>query len=546
MKPTPPPPTINGKLYFGDNLNILKDKVETESVDLIYLDPPFNSNADYNILFKNKDDKNSAAQIKAFTDTWVWEEQSAMYYHQLLGKANKISEVIKGLREAIGTNDMMAYLVMMAIRLIELHRVLKKTGGLYLHCDPTASHYLKVILDSIFEPQNFRNEIIWKRSFGGKIIHQSGLKSSLNKASDTILFYAKSNHRLNAVFTWNEKFKKSFSMTDKNGRKFHTSQITISPSMGRRPNQEYTYKGYTPPHGWRYIRESLEKLDGEGRLYWNSKGKPYKKVFLDESKGLEIDSVWDDIQMLSANDKERMGFPTQKPTSLLERIIKISSNEGDTVLDPFCGCGTAMHASQKLNRNWIGIDITHLAIGLIEYRMKEAFGVRPKVEGIPTTFESAQALAELDKFQFEAWAVTRIDGVMPNQKKGRDKGIDGRGYIHVGSDSKNQPKYEKIIVSVKGGHQIGPAMVRDLKGTVDREKAGFGIFICIKEPTAEMRKEANTSRMFETPVGTKYPKIQIYTINDYFEGRRPNLPHITDILQTPMPEKRYAGKQITL
>lgn len=524
-------------MYFGDNLEILRGHISDEYVDLVYLDPPFNTKENYNVLFKTSDNSNTS-QIKAFEDAWHWGNESNNYYQELITNSSEtetgsqVSEVMKGLYEILGSCDLMAYLVMMTIRLIELYRVLKKTGGLYLHCDPTASHYLKIILDSIFGPTNFRNEIIWKRSFGGKIIHQSGLKSSLNKASDTILFYAKPDHRLNAVFTWNEKFEKSFNMTDKNGRKFHTSQITISPSMGKRPNQEYTYKGYTPPYGWRYIHESLKKLDKEGRLYWNNKGKPYKKVFLDESKGLEINNVWDDIQMLSANDKERLHYQTQKPVLLLERILKTSSKPGDLILDPFCGCGTTIDAAKKLNRKWIGIDITHLAIGLIEYRLYKTYRIKTNVKGAPTTLEGARKLSELDKFQFEVWAVTRIQGIMPNKKKGRDEGIDGRGSIYVGNDTKGVPQTAKIIVSVKGGRTLGPDMIRDLRGVVDRE-ADLGVFICISKPTPAMLKEVAIGEKYVTPVGAKYPKLQIYTIEDYFNEKHPKLPTMYDITSVP-------------
>ena len=227
-----------------------------------------------------------------------------------------------------------------------------------------------------------------------------------------------------------------------------------------------------------------------------------RKVYEDDYRGENLGDLWDDVK--PAHGGERLGYPTQKPLALLERIIKMSSEEGDAVLDPFCGCGTAVHAAQKLGRNWIGIDITHLAIGLIEYRMKEAFRIRPEVKGVPTTLESAMELARRDKFQFETWAVTRIDNVMPNQKKGRDKGIDGRGFIPIGKDGKGNSRYEKVIVSAKGGQNLGPQMLRDLKGTVGRERAGFGIFVCIKEPTSEMKREAHAGGVFETPLGSTH------------------------------------------
>ena len=531
---------------------------------MVYLDPPFKSDRDYNVLFKTKDDMDSPTQIKAFDDTWSWGEESAMYYHQLLGKGDNISDVVRGLREAIGTNDMMAYLVMMAVRLIKLHRVLKPTGSLYLHCDPTASHYLKIILDSIFDPRNFKNEIIWKRSDS----HPLSIKK-FEAITDTILFYWKSPKSWFSSVTKPidaATIDKSYTHHDGRGRYAHKDL-----SGGKRGGKEayLPFKGTLPPKGRAWAPPTREKLpswtrnelppdyenldqlekckvlDNIGLIYWSKTKKPYFKRYLPDNPTRFVPNLWDDIKPISSMSKERMGYPTQKPIALLERILEASSKEGDMVLDPFCGCGTAVHASQKLNRNWIGIDITHLAIGLIEYRMKEAFGIRPDVKGIPTSLESAKNLAYRDKYQFEVWAATRIDGIMPNQKKGRDRGIDGRGYIQVGADSRGQPKYEKIIVSVKGGQQIGPAMIRDLAGTVKREGAGFGIFVCIKEPTLEMKKEAASSEVFETPLGTKHQKVQIYTIGDYFAGRVPDLPQISNIMQVPSPEKRHTGKQTT-
>ena len=551
-------------LFFGDNLEILKH-IDNEAIDLVYLDPPFNSKRNYNILFKTKDDKDSPTQIKAFDDTWEWGEESAMFYHLLLGRGDRISEVIKGLKEAIGSNDMMAYIVMMAIRLIELHRVLKNTGSLYLHCDPTASHYLKIILDAIFDPKNFKNEIIWKRSDS----HPLSIRK-FEAITDTILFYWKSSNSYFSSVTKpidSEKIDKAYRRKDKHGR-YYPDNLTGGKAGGK--ESYLPFRGIRPPKGRAWAPPTREKiiewakdrlpsnyeelnqlekckvLDKIGLIHWSSTNKPYFKRYLPENPVKFVPNLWDDIKALSSTSAERMGYPTQKPVALLERIIQASSKEGDIVLDPFCGCGTAVYASQKLNRRWIGIDITHLAIGLIEYRMKKSFGIRPKIIGIPTTLESAKNLAERDKYQFEAWAVTRIDGIMPNKKKGKDRGIDGRGYIRIGPDSKGQPKYEKIIVSAKGGRNMGPSMIRDLKGTVTRENAAFGIFVCIGEPTPEMKKEATSSGIFKTPAGTRHQRIQIYRIKDYFDGRMPDLPQIDSMMQVPIPEKRQSGIQTTL
>ena len=556
-------PDCAGKLYFGDNLDIMRKYLEDESVDLVYLDPPFNSDRTYNVLFKTKDDKDSPAQITAFGDTWTWGEESAMSYHQLLGRGDGVSEIMRGLREAIGANDMMAYLVMMAIRLIELHRVLKPTGSLYLHCDPTASHYIKIVMDAIFGPQNFKNEIVWKRSDS----HPLSIKK-FEAVTDTILFYWKSQEShfesveipLDPVVV-----EKQYKLSDAHGRYYHDN-LTGGKKGGK--EAYLPFKGTLPPKGRAWAPptraklpdwaktpsdyeslnqlEKCEALDKAGLIYWSKTKKPYFKRYLPDNPSKFAPSLWDDIKALSATSRERMGYPTQKPMALLERILRASSKKGDVVLDPFCGCGTAVHASQALGRRWIGIDITHLAIGLIEYRMKAECDIRPSVVGVPTTLESAQALADRDKFQFEAWAATRIDGIKPNQKKGRDRGIDGRGYVWVGPDAKGNPKYEKIIVSVKGGRRLNPSMIRELKGTVENENATFGIFVCIAEPTEQMKHAAAASQMFETPVGVRHPRIQIYTIADYFAGRAPDLPRPSYDMRASVYGRAEDGRQSKL
>lgn len=518
-----------GRLYFGDNLEVLREHIPTESIDLIYLDPPFNSKANYNVLFKTKSGKDAPAQIQAFSDTWKWGLESEKIYHYILNIGDRVADVLNGLRSAVGENDMMAYVTMMAIRFIELHRVLKLTGSIFVHCDSTASHYLKIILDSIFDTENFRNEIIWKRTNSPK-----SQTNAFGTQHDVILWYSKS-----MTYTYNKitrgldiKSVKPFRHDDKDGRGPYQTVALVAGGLQRAPTRKsFEFRGVTEQ--WLYTKEALEKMWTDGIIYETRNGKYRKKDYLKDKKerGILISDIWVDEEVAPIQSKERLGYPTQKPISLLERIISVGSNKGDTVLDPFCGCGTTVHAAQKLGRKYIGIDVTHLAVGLIEYRMKESFGIRPEVIGVPTTLESAQELADRDKFQFEAWAVTRIDGIAPNQKRGKDRGIDGRGYIVVGFDNNNQPKYEKIIVSVKGGNQIGPAMVRDLKGVVEREKATFGIFVCIKEPTPEMKREAATGGMFKIPVGPLYPKIQIYTIQDYFYGKKPKLPHLDNHIQ---------------
>ena len=534
-------------LFFGDNLEILRQHINNESVDLVYLDPPFNSKADYNILFKTPDNLSSPSQITAFEDSWHWTSESELVYGQLLNANSRIASVIRGMREAIGENDMMAYLVMMAIRLIELHRVLKPTGSLYLHCDPTASHYLKVVMDAIFGASNFRNEIVWDRVRG-----LSSISKNFRKAHDIILRYAKADSYTftNQYKDKDENYAKQFNKKDDLG--LYTSAKLLG-SGTRNGETGRSWRGIDPNvHGksgshWIYKLGKLDELDKQGRVLWPKKtgGTPRVKYYLHESRGIKVTDVWADISAIESNSNESLGYQTQKPITLLERIIKASSNEGDTTLDPFCGCGTAIHASQKLNRNWIGIDITHLAIGLIEKRMRDAFGMKVNVRGTPISFDSAQDLARRNKFQFEAWAVTLIPNVLPNTKQVGDRGVDGRGYIQLGKNKDGKRIDAKIIVSVKGGDNLTPSMVRDLVGTLRNEKAELGVFVCLKEPTRKMKEAAATAGMFETPFGESYPKLQIYTISDYFNGIRPNLPSLADFVKAPRSGMEPKGVQTT-
>lgn len=422
------------RLYFGDNLQFLRESINSESVDLVYLDPPFNSNADYNVIFggRKSGDAPPQAQITAFEDTWHWSDESARTLQALYDVNGDLAELLDLLVRRLGHNDLSAYLVMMAIRLVELHRVLKPTGSLYLHCDPTASHYLKVILDEIFGIVNHRNEITWKRQSA-----HSDAKKKFCDVSDIILYYVKSNKaKFQPQYGEHnpEYITKFYRHDDNDGRGLY--QLADMASPNPRPNMMYDWLGFPyPDKGWRYQTETMQQLHDEGRIYYPklSDGtfditkRPRLKRYLDEQEGSIVTNVWDDIQQIGTHAKERLGYPTQKPLALLERILQASSKEGDIVLDPFCGCGTALHAAQKLNRNWIGIDITHLAISLIEIRLISAF---PQIEfevfGTPKDFASAQDLAKRDKYQFQWWACSLVK-VPPYQgkKKGADGGIDG-------------------------------------------------------------------------------------------------------------------------
>jgi site-specific DNA-methyltransferase (adenine-specific) len=514
-------------LYYGDNLQILREHIKDESVDLIYLDPPFNSNANYNVLFKSPKGERSHAQIEAFEDTWHWAtgeaEEALDQIHK--GTNSDTIHLVDAMRSFLGENDMMAYLAMMSVRLLELHRVLKPTGSLYLHCDPTASHYLKLILDSVFGADNFRNDIIWKRKAGRGETNNAAIRFGVSH--DTILFYAKTDK---ALFTRQHRPNKEayieskFTEADADGRLYHLDNLT-SPSF--RPNLIYEYKGYKPPEkGWAVSLERMKEMDTEGRLYFpdSTDKRIRRKRYLDELQGETVDTLWDDIPPINSQAQERLGYPTQKPLALLQRIISASSNEGDVVLDPFCGCGTAVHAAQKLNRQWIGIDITHLAIALIEKRLKDAFpGIKYETHGVPKDLAGARDLALRDKHEFQLWATALVNAVpYKGGKKGSDTGIDG--FIYFKSDKHTT---EKAIVSVKGGDNVSVTMIRDLAHVVAREKAQMGIFITLAEPTKPMLTEAVKEGFYQAlymKQSVKVHKLQIITVEQLLNGARPDIP----------------------
>ena len=540
-------PIKKNTLFYGDNLAILREYIADESVDLIYLDPPFNSKRTYNVLFKNESGKESKAQIAAFDDTWHWDRVAEENYYELVTDAPaSVGKMIGSLREFIGDNQMMAYLVMMAIRLVELHRVLKSTGSLYLHCDPTASHYLKVVLDTIFGAQNFRNQIVWQRADT-----HNDAKKQFSAITDHIFFYSKSSryvfnkqygpHNPRTLREWYQylefpdgkvrrmtRQERETQRIPSGARRFNTADMT---SPNPRPNLMYDYKGYPhPPKGWRYSRERMAELDEKGRLLFPSKpdGRIMYKRYLDEQPGVTIGDVWSDISQLRGADAERLGYPTQKPVALLERIVKAGSNEGDIVLDPFCGCGTTIAAAEKLGRRWIGIDITHLSIALQKYRLQESFPEAVfEVKGEPETTGAARYLAEQDRFQFEWWALSLVKarpqkGTKGSKRgrKGADRGIDG--VINFIDSAKGKPK--QVLVQVKSG-KVSSRDIRDLVGTVEREKGAMGVLITLQSPTGAMKREAVSARFYESKTwGRKYPKIQILTIEELLAGATIEMP----------------------
>ena len=504
-----------GTLYYGDNLDILTRYIGDASVDLVYLDPPFNSAQSYNAFFQEKDGTDAASQIKAFEDTWHWNIEAEAVYRQITEQPGKVSEVMQAFRTFLGSNDMMAYLTMMAPRLVELRRVLKNTGSLYLHCDPTASHYLKLLLDAVFGINNFRSEIIWKRTSGHSDAERFG------SVHDTIFFYVKSDE-----FVWNQLFQayekdyvdQYYRYKEPDGRLFMSDNLSAAGLSGG--GYDYEWKGVR--RIWRCPISTMERLDKEGRVFYTKNGIPRRKRFLDEAKGMPMQDIWTDVEALRSWHQERLGYPTQKPTALLERIIQTSSNPGDVVLDPFCGCGTTIDAAVKLGRQWIGIDITQLATTLIKGRLRDTYGTQLEIKtvGEPVTYQDAVALASKDgdnnKYQFQWWALGLVGARPVEQKKGADGGIDGKILFR---DDPRSPKPEQIILSVKGG-KLKADDIRSLGHVVSRENAAIGVLITLQEPTAGMRADAASAGFYTHKLNAmQYPKLQILTIEELLDGR---------------------------
>jgi DNA modification methylase len=537
-------PMNKNALYFGDNLDVFRQHVKDDSVDLIYLDPPFNSNANYNVLFAEKDGTGAASQIKAFGDTWKWDSAAALAFQDFVTTApHRASQAMQAFRLFLGENDLLSYLAMMAPRLIELRRALTPTGSIWLHCDPTASHYLKMLLDAIFGADQFRNEVIWKRTSSHSGSRRCG------PVHDVLFFYSKTND-----YKWNPQFD-AMVMThksrhdlskDESGRLFRASDLTGSGV--RNGESGKPWRQYNPTARGRHwgvprdlaaqlgvadrsVQEKLDALDAAGLVYFpEGDSYPRYKEYADELPGMVLGSVWTDIAPINSQAQERLGYPTQKPEALLERIIRAGSDEGDTILDPFCGCGTSIAVAQRLKRRWIGIDITHLAIALIKTRLKDAYNSditkTYKVVGEPAALPDAEALAKEDRYQFQYWALGLLGArpVQADQKKGADKGVDGRLYFH---DDAESGMVKQVIFSVKSGH-LKNEYVRELPGILDREKANIGVLVTLESPTQPMRTEAACGGFYESPWGTRHPKIQILTIEELLNGKQVNLPPSRD------------------
>lgn len=528
-------------LYYGDNLDILRRKVKDDSIDLCYIDPPFNSKRNYFQIYNNvgKDDQ---AQAQAFIDTWTWNELALAGFQEIItgyeGRyTQQTIELLKGLRAVLSDGGLLAYIVSMTQRVNEIQRVLKPTGSFYLHCDPTASHYLKLVLDSVFCARggDYLNEIVWPRTNAHNMKTRGYIRSN-----DILFFYVKGKD-----FIWNQPYT-SYSQAqlkrykpDESGRLYTGQDLTMSGNS----NRNFVWRGVKPPknRGWAVSEEQLEKWWNEGKILKKLDGKPRfdgLKVYLDEKPGKAVGTNWTDIERIGNTSDERLGYPTQKPEALSERIIQASSNEGDTVLDAYCGCGTTVAVSQRLRRNWVGIDITYQSIAVILKRLEDSFGAAVMesvtLDGIPRDMESARALANKKddrvRKEFEKWALLTYckNRATINEKKGADKGVDGMAYMVTGVGTTN-----RVIFQVKSG-KVQRNDIATLNSDRQRENAVLAIFITLEEPTKPMKEEALAAGAYHYELLNRdYPRIQIVTIKEMLEdGKRIDLPLGVEVLKS--------------
>jgi DNA modification methylase len=547
------------KLYYGDNLEVLRKYIKDESIDLCYIDPPFNSKRNYNQIYNNLG-KEDQAQAQAFVDTWTWDNHANEALEEIQsnyqGKfTSQTIDLIDGLTKVLGKGSLLAYLVSMTLRIVEIHRVLKSTGSFYLHCDPTASHYLKIVLDTIFCSQggDFKNEIIWKRAETVKGNFGQG-STRFDGNTDTILFYSKSrDNKFNPIFAdYSEEYLKKFYkyIEPETGRRYRLISMT-APGDAAKGNPSYEVMGIT--RYWRYSLAKMNELIQNGLVVQTKPGNvPQKKQYLDEGQGVPIQSLWYDVPALHSQDKERLGYPTQKPEALLERIIKASSNKGDVILDAYCGCGTTIAVAERLERNWIGIDITYQSISLMLKRLEDSFGknVLDKIElnGIPKDLESAKALAtkpdDRTRKEFEKWAVLTYSNnrAVINDKKGADKGIDAIAYFQGDKDNR-----EKIIFQVKSGN-VKSGDIRDLQGTMTLQGAALGIFITLKTPSKDMIQTAKSAGIYRSPYRSQsVDKIEIVTVQEILEQKKRLDVILTfEVLKAAEKQRETQGQQMSL
>ncbi len=543
------------KLWYGDCLTVMRDHMAAQSVDLIYLDPPFNSNREYNAIYKTETGLPLPDQIEAFCDLWTLDEERERALRTMpvlmreAGIDDDVAEFWKLWMNALRNTQprLLAYLSYMVERLLQMKVILKPTGSIYLHCDPTASHYIKAMMDAVFGHQNFRNEIIWKRTFA------HGGSQRWGDVHDTILFYGKSEK-----YHWNR-------VLQEHSEKYLTDKYRYSDSRGRyrlvvltgpgatHGDSGRPWRGYNPTTSGRHwavpgraikelsdagedvpnrLHDQLDLLHDHGYIRFpeksdGTKGVPEFKLHL--SDGQPVQDVINDIPPINSQAKERMGYATQKPLALLDRIIKASSDEGDVVFDPFCGCATTLEAAHNLNRHWIGIDIAIHAIKRVaKIRLQDRLGlVEGKdftVDGVPQNLEGARDLWTKDKYHFQKWAVEQVNGFVTTRRTS-DGGIDGRLYFEI----PRRRQLESMAIEVKGGKNVGINVVRELRGVLEREEASMaGLIIMDPLNVTKMRnfKREMATAGDVTISGVYYPRMQLLTVPEILEGRRFDTPGV--------------------
>lgn len=487
---------VSNTLYYGDNLDVLRRKIKDETVDLCYIDPPFNSKRNYNQIYNNIGGEDRAL-AQAFVDTWVWDELAIAGYNEIISNEYgrfqpQMVELIKGLYAVLRPGSLLAYITSMSLRITEIRRVLKEHGSFFLHCDPTASHYLKIVLDAVFCSQggDFINEIIWCYNVGGKS------KKHFARKHDVIFWYGKS--------------KTPYFDGTASGLKRETGEKSFGGKMG---------------------------VDDDGRRYQDklvrASGK-YYRYYLDDQKIPE--DWWVDINSIQSQSSERLGYPTQKPEALLSRILKTCSRDGDIILDAYCGCGTTVDAAQGLGRRWIGIDITYQSIAVILKRIEDRYGkdvaLNVMLDGIPKDMNSAVALAHKKddrlRKEFEKWSILTYTNnrAVINEKKGADAGVDGIAYFKTGKIDN-----AKIVFQVKSGG-VKRSDIATLRGDMAREGASLAYLITLEEPSAPMKSEAKAAGQYRhEDMGRNYDQISIVTVREIVDrGKRLEIPMSLEVL----------------
>ena len=547
-------------LYYGDCLDVM-DSWPDESVDLVYLDPPLNLNA-RNFVFPVQNTEKSDTVHEALTGVWTWNAEARQRLKRLQNRNHPAERAMRAAEMNLGCSDVLVYLTYIAERLTVMKRILKSTGAIYLHCNSTVSHYLRPVMDALFGPENYRNEIIWSPT-GGRAISNSPNSKKFSVSSDTILFYGMPNHQFKVCYEPDPDVERRYSHVNEKDKRFALMPLWRSPNMNARPNLNYEWRGYVNPHpsGWLVTKERLEQLHQNGRIYFRN-NRPYRIHYMDEDKGKRVGNVWTDVRRLQSIDREFLGYPTQKPLALLERILKASSNEGDLILDPFCGCGTTIEAGLKLDRKVIGIDVSMFALDAInEVRLKERYprlsikifdsrfklaeqsetqqalqfppDFKPTAPGgdstviyqlkdaFGTNFKVFSELVKKERYQFQNWAVQQI-GIEPNAKESGDGGIDGASRLV----DDPQDYYESFaLAQVKSGNWKLDH-VRAFCYTLNDNNAACGVFITLDSIGLKSSAHEIAAEFGNITVGSStYPRLQLWSIKEFYEkGALPNLP----------------------